>query len=84
MLKSQQKKQGAEKLTLRTVIRVANNLLQGLQIYTSLEIDGAEKLREDITKLGKELTRVLTEFINAVLKSENNVVNSGMTSAAAR
>lgn len=81
--KKSAEKTGRGKANIEDQIRVANNLLQGLQIYTSLEIDGAEKLREDITKLGKELTRVLTEFINAVLKSENNVVNSGMTSAAA-
>ncbi len=81
--KKSAEKTGRGKTNIEDQIRVANNLLQGLQIYTSLEIDGAEKLREDITKLGEELTRVLTEFINAVLKSENNVVNSGMTSAAA-
>jgi len=89
--KESAEKAGRGKANIEDHIKVANNLLQGLLIYATPKVDATGKLREgitkklceDIAKLVEDLNRVMTDFINAVLKSENNVVSSGRTSAAA-
>jgi hypothetical protein len=64
-------------------IRVANSLLEGLKIYASSEVYGAKKLRKELSKLEDEIHRILTDFTNAVLKYEGNVVGAGEVSTAA-
>lgn len=76
-------------------IRVANNLLQGLKIYISsqknegnekslsAEKDDTIELRENITKLTTEINDILIDFIDKVLKSENDVIAAGSKSDTA-
>ncbi|MBM4053337.1 MAG: hypothetical protein FJ264_01410 [Planctomycetes bacterium] len=89
------KKAGRGTPNIEDQIRVANSLLQGLKIYTlPQKNEGSEKslpanedntvnLRKNITKLAEELNDVLINFINTVLKSENDVISAGSNSDAA-
>ena len=93
--KESAKKAGRGSPNIEDQIRVANNLLQGLKIYTSsqknegsgelpqAEKDSNKKLSDNITKLAAELNDVLIDFINKVLKSEKDVIRAGSNSEAA-
>lgn len=93
--KESAKKAGRGTPNIEDQIRVANNLLQGLKIYTSprknessekslpAEKDNLTILRANITKLSAELNNVLIDFINKVLESENDVMAAGCKSDAA-
>lgn len=63
-------------------IRVARELLQGLEIYISTGVFGAKKLKNSITKFNDELDQGLLQFVKQILAIENNIVNAVDTKAA--
>jgi hypothetical protein len=63
-------------------IRVAKELLQGLEIYTSTNIFGAKKLRKKISKCNEELNQGLLKFVKQILETEKNIVDVSDSKAA--
>jgi hypothetical protein len=59
-------------------IRVANELLVGLQHYccSGVKVYGAIKLTKDIDQLDKELQRIMKEFAESILKGENGLATA--------
>jgi hypothetical protein len=72
------KKSGRETPNIEDQIRVANELLVGLQHYCSndLKVYGAKKLIKETDKLNKELERIMKEFAQSILKGENGLATS--------
>lgn len=86
---SQSSKDSAEKSgrgdepNIEDRIRVCNELIRGLEIYTCVNGSGKRKIRNDLEKLKKELDEALKKFANAVLKCEKNIVKSKRSEEAA-
>ena len=57
-------------------IRVANDLLQGLGIYTSIDVFGAKKIRKNLEKFKEEVNLGLLKFVKNILLAEKNIVNA--------
>ena len=55
-------------------IRVANELVKELEIYISTNIYGSAKLKKDLEKLEREISKGLSNFANKVLESERNII----------
>ncbi len=56
-------------------IRVINELIKGLEIYTSSGVYGSGKLDKNIRILKKELEDGLSEFANRILICEDRIIN---------
>ncbi len=63
-------------------IRIAKDLLQGLEIYTSTKVANNEKLKKEIAKLNEELNAGLLEFVKRILETEKNIVNDSDSKSA--
>lgn len=63
-------------------IRVASDLLQGLEVYTSTDVFGAKEIKEKIAKFNKEIDSGLLEFVKKILEAEKNIVNASNSKAA--
>ncbi|MBU1626168.1 SIR2 family protein [bacterium] len=63
-------------------IRVANDLLRGLEIYTSTGVFGAKKLKKETGKFKEEINSGLFEFAKRILQTEKNIVNASNPKAA--
>lgn len=67
MAKESAKKTGRGKSNIEDTIRVANNLLEGLKIYTSVEGYGVKKLRRsltiDLSLVPPEIVHIITAVI---------------------
>lgn len=64
-------------------IRVCNELIQGLRIYTRKDFLGCIKLKRELNKLENELEDGLRKFANSVLKCESNIIYSNNSPHAA-
>ncbi len=64
-------------------IRVCNELIRGMEIYTSGESSRNEEIQKDLKKLQEELDNGLEKFANAVLECERNIVKSPKSEEAA-
>ena len=64
-------------------IRVCNDLIRGLYIYTSQDVDGQDKIKSDLSILENELESGLADFANRILKCENNIIHSENSEKAA-
>lgn len=66
---------GRGKPNIEDQIRVANELLIGLQHYScsSAKVYGVKKLAKDIDKLNKELRRIMKEFAESILNGEKGL-----------
>jgi hypothetical protein len=63
-------------------IRVAKDLLQGLEVYTSTKATSNEEIKKEIAKLNEELNAGLLEFVKRILETEKNIVNASDSKAA--
>ena len=57
-------------------IRVANDLIRGLEIYCNSKNNGNNQLIKEIDKLKQELREGLINFADQILQSEKNIVSS--------
>ena len=57
-------------------IRVCNELIRGMEIYTSGESSRNEEIQKDLKKLQEGLDNGLEKFAIAVLECERNIVKS--------
>lgn len=76
------KKAGRGDGNIEDQIRVANDLLQGLEIYTSIDISGAKELKEKLKKFNEEVNSGLFNFAKSILQTEKNIVNASNSKAA--
>jgi hypothetical protein len=76
------KKAGRGDGNIEDQIRVANDLLQGLEVYTSTDAFGAKKLKKKIAKFNKEIDSGLLEFVKQILETEKNIVKASNSDAA--
>ncbi|MBN2103054.1 SIR2 family protein [bacterium] len=63
-------------------IRVANELVNGLEIYIITGIYGAGKLRRELKKFNNELQQGINAFANSVLECEQNILQSASETSA--
>lgn len=56
-------------------IRVANELIRGLEVIASVTAEGSEQ-RQEVNNLSKGLTRVLNDFAASILKGEQGLVGA--------
>jgi hypothetical protein len=63
-------------------IRVANELIDGLDIYICTGVYGAGKLGKKLKKFKEELRRGMNEFADTILSSEHNIVQARSANAA--
>ncbi|CZG37185.1 Uncharacterised protein [Legionella pneumophila] len=68
-------KTGRGKPNIEDQIRVANELIKGLEIYVNTNFRGTKKLKKDLDKLKIEIANGLDHFANAVLKAEKNIIS---------
>lgn len=77
MAKETAKKAGrGDEPNIEDQIRIVNELIKGLKIYTSKTTDDTNKLVGDLAKLENELEKGIIQFSNAILESEKNIVTS--------
>lgn len=76
------KKAGRGDGNIEDQIRVANDLLQGLGIYTSIDVFGAKKTRKNLDKFKEEVNFGLLKFVKNILLAEKNIVNATNYKAA--
>jgi len=74
-------KESAEKIgrgegNIEDQIRVANDLLRGIEIYISSGIYGGKKLKKHLKKFENEISVGLSELIKNILQNERNIWNS--------
>ena len=81
--KDSAEKSGRGEPNIEDQIRVCDELIRGLEIYTSDEVSGSKEIQEDLNKLQKELDDGLEEFANAVLECERNIVELPKSEEAA-
>ena len=65
-------------------IRVCNELIRGLDIYTSEDVYGYKKIRRNLGKLKEQLEEELKRFTNSVLKCEYNIIHGKDAQEAAK
>ncbi|HFS5637833.1 TPA: SIR2 family protein [Legionella bozemanae] len=65
---------GRGKPNIEDQIKVANELIKGLEIYLNTDIRGTKKLKKDLEKLKIEIANGLDNFANDVLRSEKNII----------
>ena len=63
-------------------IRIANELIKGLEIYFSTGILGSKKNNKIISSLKDELSKGISDFVDCVLDCERNIVSSENFKAA--
>lgn len=63
-------------------IRIANDLLRGLELYTSIDISGAKELKKKLKKFKEEVNSGLLNFIKRILLTEKDIVNATDPKAA--
>jgi len=66
---------GRGEANIEDQIRIARDLLQGLEIYTSTNASNNKELKKEIAKLKEELNAGLLEFVKRILETEKNIVN---------
>lgn len=76
------KKAGRGDGNIEDQIRVANDLLQGLGIYTSINVFGARKLKKHLERFKREINSGLLEFVKGILLKEKSIVNANDYKAA--
>lgn len=74
--KESAEKTGRGEPNIEDQIRVANELIRGMEIYLSAHPYGVKKLTRELEKFKKELEAGLAEFTNNVLSTERNIVTS--------
>lgn len=57
-------------------IRVANDFIQGMEIYLSSQSHGAKKLRKLLSDFKNDLEKGLSDFAMDILKTEKNIATS--------
>jgi len=77
------KKSGRGIANIEDQIRVANELIKGMEIYISTGIDGADILGEELRKFKEELQQGLNTFSDSVLICERNITQSPSSELAA-
>lgn len=75
-------KSGRGEANIEDQIRVANELINGLEIYTNSKVFGSGKINKELKKVKNELKEGMTSFAQSVLHSERNIVQSGSENAA--
>lgn len=76
------KKTGRGAANIEDQIRVANELIRGLEIFLSTERRGNKTLRNDLSKFRAELQNGLNQFADSVLTCERNITQSESEKAA--
>lgn len=70
------KKTGRGTPNIEDQIRVANDFIQGMEIYLSAQPYGAKKLRKQLSKFKNDLENGLSAFTQDVLATEKNIATS--------
>ncbi|MEW6171724.1 MAG: SIR2 family protein [Bacillota bacterium] len=72
------KSAGRSNANIEDQIRVANELLIGLNHYcpSSATFDGSEELKEQISRLREDIEKALSDFSASILKGENNIASA--------
>ena len=69
-------KSGRGTANIEDQIRVANELIRGLEIYLNADEHGAIELKHELTIFKEELTNELKRFANTILSCEKNITSS--------
>jgi SIR2-like domain len=72
------KKTDRNKANFEDQLRVANELLSGLEHYCppSAAFAGSQELKEQIGKLREDISKVLHEFATSILKGESSIISA--------
>ena len=76
------KKAGRGDGNIEDQIRVASDLLQGLDIYTSIDVTDAKEIKKNLEKFKKEIDSGLFEFAKRILKTEKDIIKASDSKAA--
>jgi len=76
------KKSGRGEANIEDQIRVANDLIKGMEIYLSSDPYGGKKLRKELDKFKTELVEGIGAFARDVLQTERNIVTANNIEAA--
>lgn len=82
-VKTSAKKAGRGVGNFEDQIRVANELIKGLEIYLRAEVEGVDKLKKDLEEFKQAIHVSLLNFANSILVSENKITNSDSAGKAA-
>jgi hypothetical protein len=75
-------KSGRGAVNIEDQIRVANELIKGMEIYISTGVYGSGKLKKKLIKFQDELQSGLNEFVNTVLTCERDITQASTEQAA--
>lgn len=76
------KKSGRGSANIEDQIRVANELIKGMEIYISTKVYGSEKLGKELSRFKAQLQNGLSKFADTVLTCERNIIQSTSEQAA--
>lgn len=80
--KKSAKKTGRGTASIEDQIRVANELIRGLEIYTSTNVYGSIKLERELSKFKEQLKNGLHKFADSILILERNITQPESEKAA--
>lgn len=69
------KKSGRGSANIEDQIRVANELIKGLEIYLQIDVTDSTKLKEDLATFKNELNTGLKKFTDTILECERNITS---------
>ena len=76
------KRSGRGTANIEDQIRVANELINGLEVYTNSNVYGSGKITKELKKFKLELHEGLASFAKSILESERNIVQKEAVDAA--
>jgi hypothetical protein len=76
------KRAGRGMSNIEDQIRVANELIKGLEIYLHADVYGSKKLGKELGTFKAELNNELKRFANTILENERNITSSEGTENA--
>ena len=82
--KKSAEKSGRGEPNIEDQIRVSNELIKGLGIYISDDVDDPKKIEKHLKKFKEELEVGLAKFANQVLQCEYNIIHSASSEQAAK
>ena len=68
------KKLGRGSANIEDQIRVANEFIKGIEIYTNTGVRGSGKLKKELQKFKNEMISGMKAFVNKVLKNEKDII----------
>ncbi len=80
--KESAKNSGRGSANIEDQIRVANELIKGMEIYISTKINDSETLEKDLKQFKEQLQIGLHHFVNNVLECERNITQTISEQAA--